>query len=217
LVNSTVRIQESNFARNIYEGLQTRLRNVHLELANIQSELQGAAERNDGQLRGVLVPRQEEAQKLLAMFEQELREFGDAPDPEPAMEEPELSSQADTSSSHHDIETQDIAPAAASPRAQSVVAMPDFGDEPGSSLVRSIESAAESPCTEESPLQDIATSPEDLPTAFQADAGPPASPHSPTSAIQLHPSRMLILKGLLRRLIQAAKRRGKKWFKKTKD
>ncbi|KAF9030160.1 hypothetical protein BJ165DRAFT_1599417 [Panaeolus papilionaceus] len=151
------------------------------------------------------------------MFEQELQEFGDAPDPDPVMEEPQLSGQADALSSHHDIETQDIAPAAASPRAQSVVATPDFGDEPGSSLFRSIESTAESPCAEGSPLQVIATSPKDLPTASQADAAPPASPHSPTSVIQLDRSRILILKGLLRRLIQAAKHRGKKWFKKTKD
>ncbi|KAF9050623.1 hypothetical protein BJ165DRAFT_1592537 [Panaeolus papilionaceus] len=45
----------------------------------------------------------------------------------------------------------------------------------------------------------------------------PTSDCSPTSVGRLHPSRMLILKGLLRRLIQTAKRGGKKWVGKTKD
>ncbi|KAF9052113.1 hypothetical protein BJ165DRAFT_1608741 [Panaeolus papilionaceus] len=81
-MSSGLPLRRTKFAGNIYEGLQTQLGNIHMELANIQTELQEAAERDDEQLTGVLVARLEEAQKMLAMLEQELREFGDPPDPE---------------------------------------------------------------------------------------------------------------------------------------
>ncbi|KAF9030171.1 hypothetical protein BJ165DRAFT_1616708 [Panaeolus papilionaceus] len=85
-VDSKVHIRETSYFSNLYNGLQTRLGNVHTELVHIQSELLGAAEEGDEELNTVLVPRWKQAQKLLAVFKKELQEFGDPTEPDPIME-----------------------------------------------------------------------------------------------------------------------------------
>ncbi|KAF9030158.1 hypothetical protein BJ165DRAFT_1520082 [Panaeolus papilionaceus] len=80
LLRSDVPLRKTKFATNIFQGVQSRIRNLHMQLANIQSDLLVASEQGDEQLTECLVPQQEKAQKLLATFEKELLEFGDLPD-----------------------------------------------------------------------------------------------------------------------------------------
>ncbi|KAF9037222.1 P-loop containing nucleoside triphosphate hydrolase protein [Panaeolus papilionaceus] len=71
-----LQIPKATFGANLYNDLHTRIQNLHMQLANIESDLSGAREQEDTELVTALVPRLDEAQKLLAMFEQEMREFG---------------------------------------------------------------------------------------------------------------------------------------------
>ncbi|KAF9037165.1 hypothetical protein BJ165DRAFT_1532552 [Panaeolus papilionaceus] len=73
------RFSQPNFA---LVGLQ-RIQNLNMEIANIKSDLLGAAERGDTQLTATLTLQLSEAQKLLAMFEQEMHDFGPPPMPNP--------------------------------------------------------------------------------------------------------------------------------------
>ncbi|KAF9032249.1 hypothetical protein BJ165DRAFT_1517941 [Panaeolus papilionaceus] len=73
-------LRETSFASNIYDNLHIRIQNLEIQQANIQSELQVAMERSEEELVAVLLPRLEEVQALLAEFEQELQDFGSAPD-----------------------------------------------------------------------------------------------------------------------------------------
>ncbi|KAF9037191.1 hypothetical protein BJ165DRAFT_1532574 [Panaeolus papilionaceus] len=72
-------IRESSFGSNLYNDLQQRIQNLSLEIANLQSDLLGAAEQDDAQLTAMLILQLDSAQKLLAMFEQEMHEFGPPP------------------------------------------------------------------------------------------------------------------------------------------
>ncbi|KAF9037210.1 hypothetical protein BJ165DRAFT_1597550 [Panaeolus papilionaceus] len=77
LVRSDVtHIREYSFGSNLYNNLQQRIQILNTEIANIESDLLGAAEQDDAQLTATLTPRLSEAKKLLAIFKQEMFDFG---------------------------------------------------------------------------------------------------------------------------------------------
>ncbi|KAF9030162.1 hypothetical protein BJ165DRAFT_1574925 [Panaeolus papilionaceus] len=80
LLNSNLPLRKITFASRIYTNLQTRIRNLQMQLANIHFDLLAASEQEDEELTGCLFPRQEEAQRLLATFQEDLCEFGGPPD-----------------------------------------------------------------------------------------------------------------------------------------
>ncbi|KAF9032234.1 hypothetical protein BJ165DRAFT_1410926 [Panaeolus papilionaceus] len=74
-------LQQTPFASNLYDDLQTQIQGLQLQQTIIQSDLQDAREQSDDQLQATLIPQLEEVQNLLAKFEKELQEFGPAPSP----------------------------------------------------------------------------------------------------------------------------------------
>ncbi|KAF9037176.1 hypothetical protein BJ165DRAFT_1532564 [Panaeolus papilionaceus] len=88
LVQKAGPIRETPFGTNLYNNLQQRIENLHMEIANMQSDFLGAAERGDTQLTAMLTLRLSEAQKLLAMFKQEMHEFGLLPIDSPPLHNP---------------------------------------------------------------------------------------------------------------------------------
>ncbi|KAF9039738.1 hypothetical protein BJ165DRAFT_335900 [Panaeolus papilionaceus] len=75
-----VSLRESPFASHIYNDLQTRIHNLEMQQANIQSELQMATEQSDEKLRAVLIAQLAEVQILFTKFKEELHELGTPPD-----------------------------------------------------------------------------------------------------------------------------------------
>ncbi|KAF9039767.1 hypothetical protein BJ165DRAFT_337162 [Panaeolus papilionaceus] len=69
------------FASHIYNDLQTRIHDLQMQQASIQSELQMATEQSDEKLRAVLIAQLAEVQILFTKFEEELHEFGPPPNP----------------------------------------------------------------------------------------------------------------------------------------
>ncbi|KAF9037162.1 hypothetical protein BJ165DRAFT_1532550 [Panaeolus papilionaceus] len=82
-------IRETSFGSNLFNNLQQRIQNLNMEITNIQSDLQGAVERDDEQLTAMLVPQLDSAQKLLAMFKQEMHDFGPPPEIRPTRDIPQ--------------------------------------------------------------------------------------------------------------------------------
>ncbi|KAF9039759.1 hypothetical protein BJ165DRAFT_336783 [Panaeolus papilionaceus] len=80
------------FASHIYNDLQTRIHDLQMQQANIQSELQMATEQSDERLRVVLIAQLDEVQMLFTKFEEELQQFEAQADP-PATLEPASSPQ----------------------------------------------------------------------------------------------------------------------------
>ncbi|KAF9037173.1 P-loop containing nucleoside triphosphate hydrolase protein [Panaeolus papilionaceus] len=83
LVEKAGPIRGTPFGTNLYNNLQQRIENLHMEIANMQSDFLGAAARDDTQLSEMLVQQLDSAQKLLATFEQEMHDFGPPPDIHP--------------------------------------------------------------------------------------------------------------------------------------
>ncbi|KAF9034854.1 hypothetical protein BJ165DRAFT_1533888 [Panaeolus papilionaceus] len=69
-------LQETSFASHIYNDLQTRIGNLQMQQANIQSELQMATVEQLDELEAILTARLEELQMLITKFEDELRTLG---------------------------------------------------------------------------------------------------------------------------------------------
>ncbi|KAF9039725.1 hypothetical protein BJ165DRAFT_1613488 [Panaeolus papilionaceus] len=73
-------LRETPFASHIYNDLQTRIHDLQMQQANIQSELHMATEQSDEKLRAVLIAQLAEVQMLFTKFEKELHKFGPPPD-----------------------------------------------------------------------------------------------------------------------------------------
>ncbi|KAF9032067.1 hypothetical protein BJ165DRAFT_1410984 [Panaeolus papilionaceus] len=69
-------LREAAFGANLYENLQSRVDTLRVQITTVQVELKEAIIRGDTQLSSVVAPQLEEAEKLLATFEQELQTFG---------------------------------------------------------------------------------------------------------------------------------------------
>ncbi|KAF9044915.1 hypothetical protein BJ165DRAFT_1404194 [Panaeolus papilionaceus] len=69
-------LREAMFGANLYQDLQNRIDTLRVQRTNMQVELQDAITRGDTQLSSVVALQLEEAEKLLATFEQELQSFG---------------------------------------------------------------------------------------------------------------------------------------------
>ncbi|KAF9037179.1 hypothetical protein BJ165DRAFT_1614735 [Panaeolus papilionaceus] len=76
VVSDATHVRDTSFGTDLYNNLQQRIHNLNMEITNIKSDLLGAAEQGDTQLTATLTPRLSEAKKLLAMFEQEMSDFG---------------------------------------------------------------------------------------------------------------------------------------------
>ncbi|KAF9032044.1 P-loop containing nucleoside triphosphate hydrolase protein [Panaeolus papilionaceus] len=96
-------IRETAFGVDLYNNLQIRIQNLQIQRANIRSELEVATLGPDSQLVTVLASQLEETEKILARFNQELKDFGPPPSPESvddAMVEPTLPSHQPSLPSH---------------------------------------------------------------------------------------------------------------------
>ncbi|KAF9050476.1 hypothetical protein BJ165DRAFT_1003679 [Panaeolus papilionaceus] len=69
-------MRDTPFAVNVYNDLQNRVQNLHLQRASIQSDLQHARAQADEMLISVLVLKLEETEQDLAKFQQQLDSFG---------------------------------------------------------------------------------------------------------------------------------------------
>ncbi|KAF9039748.1 hypothetical protein BJ165DRAFT_1613496 [Panaeolus papilionaceus] len=79
-------LRESPFASHIYNDLQTRIGNLQIQQANIQSELQMATVEQLDELEAILIVQLKEVQMLITKFEDELHTLGTPPDPTPSLE-----------------------------------------------------------------------------------------------------------------------------------
>ncbi|KAF9039774.1 hypothetical protein BJ165DRAFT_1530808 [Panaeolus papilionaceus] len=73
-------LQCTPFASHIYNDLQTRIHDLQMQQANIQSELHMAIEQSDEKLEAILIVQLKEVQMLFTKFEEELHELGTPPD-----------------------------------------------------------------------------------------------------------------------------------------
>ncbi|KAF9032038.1 hypothetical protein BJ165DRAFT_1518009 [Panaeolus papilionaceus] len=69
-------LREVVFAANLYEDLQGRINTLHVQRRNMPADLEDAIAWGDTELSSVVALQLGEAEKLLAMFEQELQTFG---------------------------------------------------------------------------------------------------------------------------------------------
>ncbi|KAF9039813.1 hypothetical protein BJ165DRAFT_340951 [Panaeolus papilionaceus] len=74
-------LQHTPFASHICDDLQTRISNLQMQQANIQSELQMATVEQLDELEAILIVQLKEVQMLITKFEDELHTFGTPPDP----------------------------------------------------------------------------------------------------------------------------------------
>ncbi|KAF9032065.1 hypothetical protein BJ165DRAFT_1616428 [Panaeolus papilionaceus] len=75
-------IREAAYGPDLYNNLQIRIQNLHIERTNIISELEGARLRSDAQLVKAVSLQLEETERLLAKFGKELEDFGPPPSPD---------------------------------------------------------------------------------------------------------------------------------------
>ncbi|KAF9034794.1 hypothetical protein BJ165DRAFT_1511648 [Panaeolus papilionaceus] len=68
-------LREASYAEHIREDLQSRIQSLQNQLVNLNSDLEEAEERQDVQLRMLLLSRLDDTKKLLIKFSQQLREF----------------------------------------------------------------------------------------------------------------------------------------------
>ncbi|KAF9034866.1 hypothetical protein BJ165DRAFT_1533892 [Panaeolus papilionaceus] len=93
-------LRETPFASHIYNDLQTRMHDLQMQQASIQSELQMTTERSDKKLRAILSAQLEEVQMLFAKFEEELQEL-ESPAGLPVTLEPVLSTNKPAAATPH--------------------------------------------------------------------------------------------------------------------
>ncbi|KAF9050632.1 hypothetical protein BJ165DRAFT_1459146 [Panaeolus papilionaceus] len=209
----------SSASSNLYHDLHERIEGALQAKQMIDSELAQPEAHSNADLRAILERNQRENLETLSKFIAQMANFSSVPK---GFEEAHQRLQASIRAMHH-TPSPTFPESLPANESAAAVAIASSSNQCMTILQVDVIPATASQLPEEAPLHITTTTPDNLHTESETDAvrlstrREPTPQLSPTSLVQLNPSRMLVLKGLLRRLIQATKRRGRKCFKKNND